>query len=206
MLRSVPSIGESVEARGTGSAALDDAKSEQLITAIAKQSLRMSPPTCRHSTRADRRHVMVARTDLPFGARTRTPRSGILYGVADAFSDAAILNIDSAAAEIRTGAEGWTESGLVVGPMTWHEAHSFPPQIVTDRDIVLTPDSVGVTIGEETGPFPRRPVHYGWVDLDIVNWTTDDVAATSGIPVRSVEEFGSFLDDVHERLVAGTDL
>ena len=100
----------------------------------------------------------------------------------------------------------WAESGLVVGPVTWHEAHSFPPCIVTDRDVVLAPDSVGVTIGEETGPYARVVLyHYGWVDLDIVNWTTDDLRATSGTPVRSVEEFASFLDHVHERLVVGTD-
>jgi hypothetical protein len=54
-----------------------------------------------------------------------------VYGLADAFSDAAILNIDAAAAEVQLRAEAWATSGLVVGPVTWHEAHSFPPRIVT---------------------------------------------------------------------------
>ena len=123
--------------------------------------------------------------------------------VADAFSDEAVLAIDDAATEIRKRTGTWAASGLLVGPVTWHEAYSAPPLIVSDRDEVLTPDSVGVTIGEESGPYARVVLyHYGWVDLDIVNWYTGDVSATSGTPIRSVEGFGSFLDDVHVRLIA----
>ncbi len=124
--------------------------------------------------------------------------------MADSFSDEAVLAIDAAAAEIRKRTGTWAGSGLLVGPVTWHEAYSAPPFIASHRDDVLVPDSVGVTIGEESGPYARIVLyHYGWVDLDIVNWDTDDVYTTSGTPIRSVEEFGSFLDDVHVRLIAG---
>jgi hypothetical protein len=95
-------------------------------------------------------------------------------------------------------------SGLAVGPLTWHEAHSAPPLIVSDRSRVVKPDSVGVTIGEPTGPYASVVLHhYSWVDLEMVNWRTDHVYATSGTPIRNAEKFASFLEQVHERLIAG---
>ena len=114
---------------------------------------------------------------------------------------APVLDVDAAAIEIERRQDAWRTSGLTVAPMTWHEFGSWPP--TTERRTVVDPDSVGVKLGEETGPYAHIILfRYGWVDLDIVNWDTEDVEATTGTPIADVEEFGTFLDAVFARLSA----
>lgn len=113
------------------------------------------------------------------------------------------LDIDAAAIEIERRAEAWMMAGVAVAPMTWHEKGSSPPVVLTDRSAVSDADSVGVLIGDADRTFAHVVLYrYGWVDLDIVNWETEDVEATTGTPIRDVEQFGAFLDVVFDRLNA----
>lgn len=62
----------------------------------------------------------------------------------------------------------WTASGLTVGPLTWRDAdEAWPQPIVTNRDAVNSPESLGITLrGPDDLEADLVLWTGGWADID----------------------------------------
>ena len=134
-------------------------------------------------------------------------------------SDDIDLDVDSLAHEIERRRPVWEKAGFTVGPLTWR---SRDDRVVTrDRSRYERPESVGVEVIEDVAGrearnyvalegergWPREGAvvawRYGYADMDIVNWATDDVVSVVDWNwFRDVAAFGNALDRWFGRITA----
>jgi hypothetical protein len=113
------------------------------------------------------------------------------------------IDLDVAVREIECRAEGWRIEGFEVGPVTWRDqGEGRPPNLKTERDTVVVPDSIGVEVrlGAQEGSVVL--FKGGWCDLEYWSGTPSDepVIEAPGYPEGlTVEGFGSLLDSFINR-------
>ena len=113
------------------------------------------------------------------------------------------IDLDVAVREIECRAEGWRIEGFEVGPVTWRDqGEGWPPNLKTERDTVVIPDSIGVEVrlGAQGGSVVL--FKGGWCDLEYWSGSPSDepVIEAPGYPEGlTVEEFGSLLDSFINR-------
>lgn len=113
------------------------------------------------------------------------------------------IDLDLAVGEIERRVENWRTRGFDVGPVTWHEqAEGWPSSLKTERDNVVRPDSIGVTVrrGEQEGSV----VLFGGGWCDFLYWggrpTDEPIYGHPGYPSGlTVKQFGLVLDDLIDR-------
>jgi hypothetical protein len=79
-----------------------------------------------------------------------------------------VVDLDAVLVELTRRRPEWTRRGLVVGDFTWRDAAAAWPQpIVTDRESVADPESLGLTIDAGGGAEALLVLWTGgWADLE----------------------------------------
>lgn len=80
------------------------------------------------------------------------------------------IDLDQVASEVIGLRPSWISQGLAVGPVTWRDARaSWPQPIVTDRNLVSEPESVGITVTAADGRKGHLVIwRGGWADVDVL--------------------------------------
>jgi len=95
-----------------------------------------------------------------------------------------VVDLDAVLVEIIRRRPEWTRRGLVVGDFTWRDAAAAWPQpIVTNRESVADPESLGMTLDAGGGAEALLVLWAGgWADLE---------ASINGQVVLETPEFGN---------------
>ena len=113
-----------------------------------------------------------------------------------------LVDLDAAASEIDRRRPSWLASGLEPGPTTWREsAGSQPHTIVSDRDAVVDPDSVGIrVVARDRGEAQVVLFRGGWADCAVATYDQVGGPHVDAPNISSPEAFGAALDATVARL------
>jgi hypothetical protein len=77
------------------------------------------------------------------------------------------IDLDRVAGKLTELRPGWTQRGLTIGELTWRDAAAAWPQpIVTDRNQVADPESLGITLTASNGNEGFLVIwRGGWADV-----------------------------------------
>jgi hypothetical protein len=110
------------------------------------------------------------------------------------------LDLDRAAAVIAERAARSAASGLTFHQPTWIDLETpWPEPLLTDRQQIRVPYSVGVRITCEQAEAQLVLYASGWADVDCLLWA-DDVVTTEYVELDDAEQFGALLDRIVRRL------
>jgi len=114
-----------------------------------------------------------------------------------------LVDLDAVAAELRARRGGWEARGLQVGAFTWRDAHaSWPQPIVTDRALLVDPESLGLTMDAGPDRFAGLVLWCGgWADLDCL---IGDQILSETPHYSNTAECVAVAERLADRLLSGT--
>lgn len=106
------------------------------------------------------------------------------------------IDLDRAAAEVRSREGRWRSRGIDVGAVTWREqGEGWPPKLKTDREQVIAPDSIGIALTKGTAEGSVVLFKGGWADFEYWDGAGEIVMEAPGVAQPlTIDEFGRVLD------------
>ena len=114
-----------------------------------------------------------------------------------------LVDLDVVAAELQARRARWVSRGLDVGAFTWRDAEaSWPQPIVSDRALIVDPESLGVIMTASPSNLAELVLWCGgWADLDFV---IDDQIHSEGPTYGDVAQCVAVAEYVADRLLSTT--